>query len=142
MPTVALSGTVIFGSDSQANGRLFFCSHFGGSSLIYDTVNTTAGRINAGSQTETGWTSPHILTVYRIGAIMSVRRNGVEIAGRTNASGNYSSTTANLQIGKCDGAGNNQMYISEWVTYASELSSSQIATIERGFGKKWGVPFA
>lgn len=139
MPTISSSGGVIFGSDAQANGRLYFSSHFGGSSLIYDTVNATGGRLTNGGQTDTGWTTPHILTAYRIGAVMSVRRNGVEIAGKTNASGNYSSTTAKLQIGKCDGGGANVMYMSEMLVYASALSASQIAAAERGLARKWGV---
>jgi len=139
MPLIADSGTIIFGSDAQANGRVFFNSHFGGSSLIFDTVNVSGGRLLAGSQTNTGWTTPHILTAYRIGAAMSVRRNGVEIAGKTNASGNYSSTTARLQIGKCDGAGSNTQYVSEVVAYAAALTATQISAVERGLARKWGV---
>jgi len=133
------AGIIVFGSDVQANGRLFFASHFGGSSIIYDTVNATTGRVTAGGQTGAGWTTPHILTVYRIGAVMSVRRDGVEIAGRTNASGNYSSTTAQLQIGKCDGGGSNVMYLSEMLVYGAALSETQITAAESGLARKWGV---
>jgi len=139
MPTIANSGGIILGSDSQAVGRVFFSSHFGGVSLIYDTVSGAAGRVTAGSQTDTGWTTPHILTVLRNGATMSVRRNGVEVAVRTNASGNFTATTARLQIGKCDGAGSNVMFLSEMLAYASALSASQIAAAERGLAQKWGV---
>jgi hypothetical protein len=139
MPLIADSGSIIFGSDAQANGRLFFNSHFGSSSLIFDTVNPSGGRISAGSQTNTGWTTPHILTAYRIGATMSVRRNGVEIAGRTNASGNYSATTAKLQIGKCDGGGSNMQYVSEFLAYGAALTAAQISAAERGLARKWGV---
>jgi len=139
MPATASSGAIVFGSDAQANGRLFFASHFSGSSIIYDTVNASTGRVIAGGQTGAGWTTPHILTVYRSGAVMSVRRDGLEIAGRTNASGNYSSTTAQLQIGKCDGGGANVMYLSEMLVYASALSAAQIAAAERGLARKWGV---
>jgi len=140
MPTLANSGSVIFGSDAQANGRLFFASHFGGTpTMIYDTVNASGGRVTAGSQTDTGWTTPHIMTVLRAGAVMSVRRNGVEIAGKTNASGNYSATTAQLQIGKCDGAGSNIMYLSEMLVYAAAFSATQLAAAERGLARKWGV---
>jgi hypothetical protein len=142
MPTLELSGTIIFGSDAQANGRVFFNSHFGSSLFLFDTVNTSSGRLSAGSQTNDGWTAPHIMTAYRIGAVMSLRRNGVEIVGKTNASGNYSATTAKLQIGKCDGGGNNQMYVSELVAYSSALSAGDISKAERGLGKKWGVNVA
>ena len=133
------SGAIVFGSDVQANGRLFFASHYGGSSIIYDTVNVTTGRVTVGGQTSAGWSTPHILTVYRSGAVMSVRRDGVEIAGRTNASGNYSSTTAQLQIGKCDGGGSNVMYLSEMLVYGAALSETQITAAESGLARKWGV---
>ena len=142
MPLITNSGAIIFGSDAQANGRLLFNSHFGGSSIILDTVNATTGRVLVGGQTDTGWTTPHILTIFRIGATMSVRRNGAEVAGRTNASGNYSTTTARLQIGKTDGSGSNAMFLSEWLTYASPLTIPQIQTAERGLGAKWGVTVA
>jgi hypothetical protein len=73
---------------------------------------------------------------------MSVRRNGVEVAGRTDASGNYSTTTAKLLIGKADGSGLNQLFLSEWLTYASTLTIPQIQTAERWLGAKWGVTVA
>ena len=142
MPTLANSGNIVFGSDAQANGRVFFSSHFGGSTLYFDSVNASGGRLGITGQSDTGWTTPHIMTVYRIGATMVVRRNGVEVGSKTNASGNYATTTAKLQIGKCDGAAVNTMYMSECVVYASALSASQITTIERGIGKKWGVSVA
>lgn len=139
MPTINASGGVVFGSNAQANGRVFFASHFAGSSIIYDTVNASGGRVIVSGQTDTGWTTPHIMTVLRAGAVMSVRRNGVEIAGKTNASGNYSATTAQLQIGKCDGAGSNIMFLSEMLVYASAFSATQLAAAERGLARKWGV---
>jgi hypothetical protein len=142
MPTIVSSGGLIFGSDAQANGRLFFASHFGGSSVIYDTVNASGGRVSSAGQTDAGWTAPHILTVLRNGATMSLRRNGVEIAGKTNASGNFTTTTAKLQIGKCDGGASNVMYLSEMLAYASALSASQIAAAERGLARKWGIALA
>jgi len=70
---------------------------------------------------------------------MSVRRNGVEITGKTNASGNYSATTAKLQIGKCDGGNFNQQYVSEFVAYGAALTATQISAVERGLARKWGV---
>lgn len=142
MPTIANNGGLVFGSDSQANGRVYFNSHTGGSTLYFDTVNASGGRLGIAGQGDTGWTTPHIMTVYRIGATMVVRRNGVEIGSKANASGNYATTTAKMQIGKCDTAGLNAMYMSECVVYAAALSSSQITTIERGLGKKWGVTVA
>lgn len=141
MPTLANSGTVIFGSDLQTNGRVFFCSHLSGS-IFFDAANVTSGRLTVSGQTDSGWTTPHIMTVYRIGAIMAVRMNGTELGSKSNASGNFSATSAKLQIGKCDGGGTNQMYVSELVTYAAALSSSQIASIERGLARKWGVSVA
>jgi hypothetical protein len=142
MPTLAQGGAIILGSDSQANGRHLFISHYGGANIIFDSANPTTGRINVPEQGDAGWTSPHILTLYRSGSVMSVRRNGVEIGGRSDASGSYATATAILQIGKSDTFGLNQMYLSALLAYAAPLSISQLSAAERGLGKKWGVTVA
>ena len=73
---------------------------------------------------------------------MGFRVDGVSVASKSNASGNFASTSAKLQIAKCDAVSASSMYMSECVVYASALSASQITTIERGLGKKWGVTVA
>ncbi len=141
MQTLANGGNIIFGSDAQAGGRVFFASFFGGTTTFWDTVNASGGRLSA-SPSESDYLSPVILTAFRAGASMGVRRNGVSVASKSNASGNYSVTTAKLQLGKCDGGGANNMYLSECIVYAAALSASDLAKAERGLGKKWGVAVA
>ena len=141
MQTLANGGNIIFGSDAQAGGRVFFASFFGGTTTFWDTVNASGGRLSA-SPSESDYLSPVILTAFRAGASMGVRRNGVSVASKSNASGNYSVTTAKLQLGKCDGGGANNMYLSEFIVYAAALSASDLAKAERGLGKKWGVTVA
>jgi hypothetical protein len=141
-PLAADSGQIALGSDAQANGRVLFGSNFGGSAgnLLFDTVNASGGRL---SQVVTQPTaSPHIVCVFRAGASMGFRVDGVSVASKSNASGNFASTSAKLQIAKCDAVSASSMYMSECVVYASALSASQITTIERGLGKKWGVTVA
>jgi len=141
-PSAASSGAIIVGSNSQANGRVLFANNFGFQSgnLLFDVVNASGGRL---SQTTTEIAAaPHIVCFYRAGASMGFRVDGALLASKSNASGNFTSTSAQLQIGKCDAAGLNNMYMSECAVYAAALSASQITTIERGLGKKWGVTVA
>ena len=141
-PLNASSGGVIFGSDAQANGRLFFVTNFGANTglLIYDTVNTAGGRLSATVSEPSD--QPHIMTVFRHTSSMAWRVDGAVLASKSNASGNFSATTAKLQIGKCDGGGSNVMFISEVLVYAAALTASQLAAAERGLGRKWGISVA
>jgi len=141
-PLAANSGQIAFGSDSQSNGRVLFGNNFGGTAgnVLFDTANASGGRL---SQVVTQPTAaPHIVCAFRAGASMGFRIDGVLVASKSNASGNFSSTSAKLQIAKCDAVSLNAMYMSECAVYAAALSASQIATIERGLGKKWGVTVA
>lgn len=138
MPTLASSGNISFGSDNQSNGRFFFSLFFGGATMYLDVANAAGGRLSA-TLSASDFTSPVVLTVLRHGATMRVRRNGVTIASKTNASGNYSTTTAAFRVPE---SVTNQMYLSELLAYQAALSDSQIATAERGLGKKWGIAVA
>jgi hypothetical protein len=143
MPAFISGGGIAFSTDSISTNRIWFFTHFdlgaGNRGLFFDTVNASTGRTSAQNQTDTGWGTPHILSAYRFGATMAVRRNGVQIAGRTDASGNYSGTTAKLQIGKAVDAGATQMYLSEFLCYANTLSAANVLTVEQALARKWGV---
>lgn len=141
MPALASSGSIIFGSDAQSGGRVFFNNFFGNTTMFWDSANASGGRLSA-TLTESDYLTPVVLTAFRNGASMGVRRNGVSVASKANASGNYSVTTAKLQLGKCDGGTSNNMYLSECIVYAAALSASDLAKAERGLGKKWGVTVA
>lgn len=141
-PTLAGSGQIVFGSDAQANGRVLFANNFGGISgnTLFDTVNASGGRLSVTITQPTA--VPHIMTFYRHGAAMAFRVDGVTLASKSNASGNFTATSAKLQIGKCDAVGGSTMYLSEAYAYAAALSTSDLAKAERGLGKKWGVSVA
>lgn len=141
-PLAAAGGQIAFGSDAQANGRVLFGSNFGGipGNMLHDVVNASGGRLSSAITEPTA--APHIMTIYRHGATMAFRVDGVTLASKSNASGNFTTTSAKLQIGKCDAVTGNAMYMSEAVAYAAALSASDLATAERGLGKKWGVTVA
>jgi len=141
-PLAVDSGSVIFGSDAQSGGRVFASTNFGSiaGSLIYDIANVSSGRLAASVTQPTA--SPHIMTFFRHTSSMAWRVDGTVLASRSNASGNYTATTAKLQIGKCDGGGANVMYVSEVLVYAAVLTASQLAAAERGLGRKWGITVA
>jgi hypothetical protein len=111
---------------------------FGGATMFFDVANASGGRLSA-TLSESDFTSPVVLTVLRHGATMRVRRNGVTIASKTNASGNYSTTTAAFRVPEST---TSQQYFSELLAYQAALSDSQVATAERGLGKKWGIAVA
>jgi len=137
LPT-ASSGNITFGSDVQTNGRTFLNLFFGGGNTYFDVGNVSGGRLSA-ALTSSQYTSPVILTAYKHGASMVIRRNGAVVASLSNASAVYSATTAKLRFPESTG---NFSYLSEWLVYSSALSASDIAKAERGLGKKWGITVA
>jgi len=141
-PLAADGGQIAFGSDAQSGGRVLFANNFGGQAgnALFDIVNASGGRLSASITQPTA--TPHIMTFYRHGASMGFRVDGVTIASKANASGNFSVTSAKLQIGKCDAVSGSTMYMSESYVYAAALSASDLAKAERGLGKKWGVTVA
>lgn len=141
-PLASDAGTIAFGSDAQANGRVLFSNNFGftAGNHLFDTANASGGRLTASITQPTA--VPHIMTFYRHGASMAFRVDGVTLASKANASGNFAVTSAKLQIGKCDAVSLNYMYMSEACVYAAALSASDLAKAERGLGKKWGVSVA
>ena len=138
MATLVNSGNISFGSDNQSNGRFFVSLFFGGTTMFFDVANASGGRLSA-TLSASDFTSPVVLTVLRHGATMRVRRNGVTIASKTNASGNYSTTTAAFRVPE---ATTSNQYLSELLAYQAGLSDLQIATAERGLGRKWGISVA
>lgn len=130
------------GSDNQANGRMLLVFNYGfnANGLLFDVVNASGGRI--GGTIPAQPTSPSVITAYRHGASMAVRRDGALLASKSNASGNYTTTTAKLQIAKWGEVSSNTSYISEVLVYAAALSATQIASVERWLGRRWGITVA
>jgi len=140
MPSAGSGGDIEFGSDNQANGRVYFYLFYAGSSPIFDVAGVSGGRLLPGVvATDTQFSSPVVLTAYRNGSAMGIRRNGAELASISNASAVFSTTTAKLRFPESTG---HAMYLSEAVVYAAGLSSGDLAKVERGLGKKWGITVA
>jgi hypothetical protein len=139
-PTTAGGGSIAWGSDLQSNGRVFFNTFYGGTTMYFDVANASGGRMSA-TLTQSNYTYPIIHTAYRHGANMAVRRNGTVDASKTTASGNFSTTTAKLSLGSADGTGG-ASYLSELLVYSEALSASDITAVERYLGAKWGVTVA
>jgi len=138
-PNPVSGGGWQIGSDSQANGRLFFAIGYGAEgNLIYDHVDASGGRLGNTLGTAMAY-RPHSLTFYRHTSAMGVRLDGGVMAAKANASGNYSATSARLQIGKADGLTYGGIYLSEMLVYAGALSSSDIEKLEAYLSKKWSM---
>ena len=141
-PTSASGGSFIVGSDAQANGRVLMVSNYGAAgNTIFDIVDASGGRLLFNTATNET-VVPHVVTVYRHTSSMAYRVDGAVRASKTDATGNFSATSARLQFGKCDGGVSTSMYLSEAVVYAAALSASDIAKAERGLAKKWGITVA
>ena len=133
--------SVAWGSDLQANGRVFFNQFFGGGSLIFDTVNASAGRLVVTLTKSDYDNTSFVHTAYRNGATMAVRNNGSVVAIKTNASGNFSSTTAKFNVGTADTSGCCALF-SEALIYAGALSATDLSAAEKYLGSKWGIAVA
>jgi hypothetical protein len=138
-PNTANAGSWQIGSDAMANGRLFFAIGYGSEgNLIYDHVDASGGRLTNTFGTAMAY-RPHTVTFYRHTSAMGVRLDGGVMAAKPNASGNYSATSARLQIGKADTITYGAIYLSEMLVYAGALSSSDIEKLEAYLSKKWSM---
>jgi hypothetical protein len=132
------SGTsqLTFGSNSDANGRLLYVVRFG-ASTFFDVVNAADGRLGVIiSQAEAESVALH--TLYKSGSTQTSRYNGAEKATKTNATSNYSSTSATIQLGKALGVGQDGIF-SEQLWYNRALSVSEISTVEKYLASKFGI---
>jgi hypothetical protein len=138
-PNTASGGGWNIGSDVQANGRLFFAIGYGSEgNMIFDTVDASGGRLSNFFGTAMAY-RPHTMAFYRHTSAMGVRLDGGVMAAKSNASGNYSATSARLQIGKADTLTYGAIYLSEMLVYAGALSSSDIEKLEAYLSKKWSM---
>jgi hypothetical protein len=129
-----------FGSNSDANGRLVYASRFQTTTTFFDVVNASDGRLSASTnQTEAEAVAVH--TLFRSGATQTVRYNGTQKATKTNATTNFSATSATIRIGKYMDGGSGGIF-SELLFYARALSASEIATVERYLARKYGITLA
>lgn len=130
------------GSDNAANGRVFLSAPFDNTGASYlDIAGTAGGRLSF-TVTSAQQVVPSVYVFQRNGADMSVRRNGVVLASKANASQTFSVTTAKFQIGQAAGFTGFSCTLSELLCYSAGLTATQLASVERGLGRKWGITVA
>ena len=133
--------TIAWGSDANANGRVFFNTFYGGGNMLFDVVSPSSGRLTATLTKSNYDNAAIVLTGLKNGATMSVRRNGNVEATKTTASGNFSATTAKFNVGTADTTGCCAQF-AECLLYSGALSSADLSAAERYLGAKWGVTVA
>jgi hypothetical protein len=83
----------------------------------------------------------HLYCAYRDGALMAVRRDGVEILRKTDASGVYTALTGTLALNIAQDAAGTGSFM-EFLAYAASVPQAGIARIERYLAAKWGIALA
>jgi hypothetical protein len=85
--------------------------------------------------------TPTLLTLYRSGAIMKLRKNGTEMLTRSNAAGGGATTeTGSLRIcGMATGGAAFQGKLGE-VVHVARYNATDLATVEAYMKLKWGIP--
>ena len=134
---------ICWGSPTHPNAasRVFYASDFGvtgGHIVDFGSVSTARLTGTVGDETNN---VGHVYSAFRDGAIMSVRRDGVEIIRKTNASGAYTDTTGTLAINTTAGGSATASWM-EFLAVANAPSASRIAQIERYLATKWGITLA
>jgi hypothetical protein len=135
--------SICWGSPTQPNNasRVFYASDFGAAgSHIVDFGSVSTARLTGTVGDETNNVG-HVYSAFRDGAIMSVRRDGVEIIRKTNASGSYTDTTGTLSINTAGGGGATASWM-EFLAYAASMPAANITRIERYLAAKWGITLA
>jgi hypothetical protein len=135
--------SICWGSPAHPNAasRVFYATDFGGAgSHIVDFGSVSTARLTGTVGDETNNVG-HVYSAFRDGAIMSVRRDGVEIIRKTNASGAYTDTTGTLSINTASGGGATASWM-EFLAYAASMPAANITRIERYLAAKWGITLA
>jgi len=137
------STSIVWGSPTHPNSasRVFYASDFGAAgSHIVDFGSVSTARLTGTVGDETNNVG-HVYSAFRDGAIMSVRRDGVEIIRKTNASGAYTDTTGTLSINTTSGGSATASWM-EFLAYAASMPAANITRIERYLAAKWGITLA
>lgn len=132
--------SIVFGSPTHPNSasRVFYASDFGAyGSHIVDFGSVSTARLTGVVGDEASVVG-HVYSAYRDGAVMSIRRDGVEIIRKTNATGVFSDTTGTLAINTTGGGSATSSWM-EFMAVAGVPSASNITRIERYLASKWGI---
>ena len=134
---------VTFGSPTHPNSasRVFYSSDFGAAGSHIVDFGSVAGARLTGTVGDEANNVSHVYSAFRDGAVMSIRRDGVEILRKTNATGVYTDTTGTLAINTAGGGSSTASWM-EFMAYAASMSASNITRIERYLAAKWGITLA
>ena len=137
------SSLIAYGSPTNpnSNSRIFYCTDFGSAGSHIVDFGAISGARLTGAVGDEADNVGHVYSAFRDGAIMSVRRDGVEILRKTDCSGVYSDTTGTLAINAAQGASGTASWC-EFLTYAASMSASNITRIERYLAARWGITLA
>lgn len=137
------SSLIAYGSPTNpnSNSRIFYCTDFGSPGSHIVDFGAISGARLTGAVGDEADNVGHVYSAFRDGAIMSVRRDGVEILRKTDCSGVYSDTTGTLAINAAQGASGTASWC-EFLTYAASMSASNITRIERYLAARWGITLA
>ena len=135
--------SMTFGTPSNPNtaSRVFFSSDYGapGNHIVdFGSVFTARMTGSVGNEAEN---AGHVYCAYRDGPVMAVRRDGVEILRKTDASGVYTAVTGTLALNIAQDAAGTGSFM-EFLAYAASVPQAGVARIERYLAAKWGVPLA
>jgi hypothetical protein len=134
---------ITFGSPTHPNtaSRVFYSSDFGAAgSHIVDFGSVSGARL-AGIVGDEANNVGHVYSAFRDGAVMSIRRDGVEILRKTNATGVYTDTTGTLAINTAGGGSSTASWM-EFMAYAASMPAANITRLERYLAAKWGITLA
>jgi hypothetical protein len=135
--------SVVFGSPAHPNNasRVFYASDFGvAGNHIVDFGSVSTARLS-GTVGDEANNVGHVYSAFRDGAVMSIRRDGVEILRKTNASGGYTDTTGTLSINTTSGGSATSSWM-EFMAYAASMPSANVTRLERYLAAKWGITLA
>jgi hypothetical protein len=138
MRNVAGAQNACFGSNNDANGRYNYNLRFTATNSFLDIVNSADGRLSPlVSQAESEAAAVH--TLFRNGATQTARYNGTQTATKSDATTNFSATTATIQVGKALNLIGGEGVFSELLFWNRALSASEIARVELYLSAKYGV---
>ena len=134
---------ITFGSPTHPNSasRVFYSSDFGAAgSHIVDFGSVSGARL-AGTVGDEANNAGHVYSAFRDGAVVAIRRDGVEILRKTNATGVYTDTTGTLAINTAGGGSSTASWM-EFMAYAASMPAANITRLERYLAAKWGIALA
>ena len=126
------------GCDPFANGRLSAHLPFdnNATNAYWDVAGAGGGRL--AFSISTAQRAAGIYVLQRNGASMFVRRNGIELASKANASQTFSASSSTFGIGQITTSGFSGVW-SQCLVYSQALTVLQIQAVERYLSRLTGV---